>query len=122
MGNKDIMHVVYEGENSEIIYQYIEQGYRSVFFYNDETAYNVLDDLDRMLVDTRKLFPDLHLVGFDGLCEENLGMKQISTIKIDYLRFAEAIYEVVKYRLEHPKKPCQRVIVPVSIHRRRIKE
>lgn len=122
MGSKDIVHVVYESGKPETIYQYIEKGYRSVFFFNDEVAYNALDDLDRILVDTRKLFPDLHLVGFDGLCEENLGMKQISTIKIDYLRFAEAIYDVVKYRLEHPKKPCQRVIVPVSIHRRRIKE
>ncbi len=119
MGCKDIIHVMYESASPETIYSYIEKGYRSLFCYNDEVAYNALDDLDRILVDTRKLFPDLHIVGFDGLCEENFGMKQITTIKIDYLRFAEAVYDMVKYRLDNPKKPCQKVVIPVSIHRRR---
>lgn len=122
MGSRDVVRVMYENGKPENIYSYIEKGYRNLFFYNDEVAYNALNDLDKILVDTRKLYPDLHVVGFDGLCEENLGMKQITTIKIDYLRFAEAIYDMVKYRLENPKKPCQRGVVPVSIHRRRKKE
>ena len=63
--------------------------------------------------------PDLHLVGFDGLCECVAGLKQISTIKIDFPEFAEKTYEVIKKRLEQPSAPMQQIVLKVTLHQRR---
>lgn len=122
MGAEDIVFLTYNSEEVETLYNYIIKGYRSVFFFNDALAYSALKHLDEMLVDTRKLFPDLHIVGFDGLCMEYSGMKQITTIKIDYLKFAEEVYAIVKSRLDKPKEPYKNAIISVSLHQRRRKE
>lgn len=122
MGAEDIVFLTYNPKDVETLYNYIIKGYRSVFFFNDVIAYSALEHLDEMLVDTRKLFPDLHIVGFDGLCVEYNGMKQITTIKIDYSKFAKEVYEIVKLRLDKPKEPYKNAMISVSLHQRRRKE
>ena len=81
-------------------------------------AYQVLDGLDKIAFDIRKAFPDLHLIGFDGLCEYISGLKQITTIEIDFLEFATVTYDVICNRLENERSENQRIILPVKIHRR----
>lgn len=97
----------------------INEGYRSIFFYNDVEAYESLAALDRIVVDVRKAFPDLHLVGFDGLCENVAGMKQISTVLIDYVAFAREIYNMIVFRLNNPDAPFKKVLLPTSLHQRK---
>lgn len=106
-------------ERIKTLYSYIVNGYRSFFFYNDMVAYRVLDELDKIAVDIRKAFPDLHLIGFDGLCEYIPGLKQITTIQIDYEEFAKAIYDVTCSRLENEGSDHRHEVLPVSIHRRK---
>lgn len=105
-------------EEIETLYSYIADGYRSLFIYNDMLAYQVLDGLDKIAFDIRKAFPDLHLIGFDGLCEYIPGLKQITTIEIDFLEFATVTYDVICNRLENERSENQRIILPVKIHRR----
>lgn len=107
-------------EEIETLYSYIADGYRSLFIYNDMLAYQVLDGLDKIAFDIRKAFPDLHLIGFDGLCEYIPGLKQITTIEIDFLEFATVIYDVICNRLENERSENQRIILPVKIHRRKV--
>lgn len=107
-------------EEIETLYSYIADGYRSLFIYNDMLAYQVLDGLDKIAFDIRKAFPDLHLIGFDGLCEYIPGLKQITTIEIDFLEFATVTYDVICNRLENERLENQRIILPVKIHRRKV--
>lgn len=119
LGETDVVAFNHDKEDIRELMRYIREGYRSVFFYNDALAYTVLSELNEIIVDVRKSFPDLHLIGFDGLCEAICGMNQITTIKIDYREFAEAIYKVIKVRLENPKAEQQKAVISTIIHQRR---
>lgn len=121
LGVIDVEHTCYDANNPAKLYHYIDQGYRSVFAFNDQIAYSVLGDLDKMVVDVRRVYPDFHIVGFDGLCESIKGMQQITTVKIDYEHFTETVYEVVKHRLMNPNSPHHKIVIPVSLHQRNIK-
>lgn len=115
----DIARFCYGKEDVRKLFDYIHNGYRSIFFYNDATAYDALYDLDAIAIDIRRMFPDLHLVGFDGLCEVVKGMNQITTIKIDYPAFTREIYNMIEFRLENPSADYRKVILPTSLHQRR---
>ncbi len=106
-----------EEEDIRVLYGYISAGYRNLFCYNDTIAYEVLDRLDSVIVDIRGSFPDLHIIGFDGLCDYVSGLKQISTISIDFPEFAASTYTVIRNRLEYPKKPVQQLVLPVTLHK-----
>lgn len=121
MGVTDVEYTCFDKNDTAKLYRYLDQGYRSVFAFNDHIAYNVLDDLDKMVVDVRRVYPDFHIVGFDGLCQSIAGMKQITTVSIDYERFTESVYKVVKQRLYDPNSPHHKIIVPVSLHQRNCK-
>jgi len=105
-------------EDIHVLFSMIANGCKNIFFYNDMLAYEVLSKLDQLALDIRKLFPDMHLVGFDGLCETVYGLKQITTIKIDFTKFADATYQVIKNRLENPDIGIQQMILPVTLHQR----
>lgn len=100
------------------LYQYILEGYRSIFFYNDSTAYEVLNQLDKLVVDIRRLYPDLHLVGFDGLCKYIPGLRQISSLSVDFKDYAKQVYALIKNRLERPQSPYESVVLPVGLYQR----
>ena len=115
----DVRYFNSDEEDVRALYTCISQGYRNVFFYNDRLAYELLGKLDSIAINIRRIYPDLHLVGFDGLCECVAGLKQISTIKIDFPEFAEKTYEVIKKRLEQPSAPMQQIVLKVTLHQRR---
>lgn len=106
-------------DDTTFLYEKIAAGYRNLFCYNDMIAYEILKRLDDLVVDVRRMFPDLHVVGFDGLCTRLPGLKQITTVGIDYRRYAEIVYEMVRNRLEAPDKPAGHVMIPVTLHQRK---
>lgn len=106
-------------DDTNFLYEKICEGYRNFFCFNDMIAYEILRRLDDLVVDVRRMFPDLHLVGFDGLCMYFPGLKQITTIGIDYSKYAEIIYGVVRDRIEKPRHPAANVIIPVVLHQRK---
>lgn len=105
-------------DDIRVLYEKILGGYRSVFCFNDIIAYEMLSKLDNLVVDVRRMFPDLHILGFDGLCKWIEGFQQISTITIDFKMFAEKVYEVTKFRIENPTLPPVKVTLPVTLHQR----
>ncbi len=119
---EDIVYFNSEKEDIVTLYNYIQQGYRSIFFYNDATAYRVLHRLDELAIDIRRLYPDLHLVGFDGLCTLVYGLREISSIGMDFKEYASQTYLIAKNRLENPNSPPRRVNLPVYIYQRKKKE
>lgn len=86
------------------------------FCFNDLEAYSLLRLLENRLGDIEKLFPDIEIVGFDGLSISVIGMRDITTVAVDYGKFSEQIYSVVKNRFENPSMDAQFVAVPVFMH------
>lgn len=107
-------------EPVQTIYDYIVDGYRNVFFYNDAYAYKVVSELDEIVFDIRRTFSDFHLVGFDGLCEHVPGLKQITTIKIDYPKFVKSVLDTIKSVMKGEVSSVQHIILPVMLHRRKV--
>jgi len=118
LNETDIVYFDAEKEDEQVLLDYILNGYRSIFFFDDSLVYRMLAKLDKIVVNVRKAFPDLHLVGFDGLCENIEGMQQISTVKIDYPAFAEAIYQMISFRFNNPKAGYKRTLLPTKLHQR----
>ncbi len=118
LGVKDLLYFDVSNYSPITLYEKILDGYLNIFCYNDETAYRILSDLDDISSDIRNVFPHLHVIGFDGLCTEIKGLRPLTTVKIDYSAFAQAIYKMVEFRLENPADPPKKVLVPVFLHQR----
>ncbi len=86
------------------------------FCFNDLEAYSLLRLLENRFGDIEKLFPDIEIVGFDGLSISVIGMRDITTVAVDYGEFSEQIYSVIKKRLENLSMGAQFVAVPVFMH------
>ena len=116
---KDVVIINYGLETEDIseICRRIDNGCRKIFCFNDEYAYRLLEELDKHYTDVRRLYPDLDIVGFDGLGRYVHGLRRIPTVKIDYEQFAKTIYGVVKERLNNPKAPVKKVVLPVILYR-----
>lgn len=121
-GFKDVLYFNGSSDDISTLYSYIQQGYRSIFFYNDSTAYKTLSQLDDLAIDIRRLFPDLHLIGFDGLGASVYGLRDISSIRMDFKEYANQTYLLIQNRLENPKAPAKSMVLPVYIYQRKKKE
>lgn len=121
-GYDDVLHFNSSRDDIMTLYSYIQQGYRSIFFYNDVTAYKTLHLLDELAIDIRRLYPDLHMIGFDGLCASVYGLREISSIRMDFKEYANQTYLLIKKRLENAKEPPKSIVLPVYIYQRKKKE
>ena len=106
-------------DDISVLYDMLRRGCRGIFCFNDMTVYELLRKLSDVDKNVFRTFPDLDILGFDGLCERIDGFMQISTIMIDFRLFAEKVYETVKLRIENPTAPPIRVKLPVTLHRKR---
>lgn len=107
----------YEKKDISVLKSYIKDGYRKFFFYNDMLAYEVLYKLEKLIPDLYKTYPDIHVIGFDGLSDYVYGLKDIDSIKINFSEFAEATYQVVENRLKNPESKTKKIILPVSVRK-----
>ena len=116
--NKDALIAKFnsERESISVLYSYVKEGYRKIFFYNDMLGYEIFDQLEKYAPDFRKDFPDLRIVGFDGLSTYVCGLEDIDSIEIDFSKFAKSTYDIMKNRIEQPKSETQNVVLPVSLH------
>ena len=117
-GEKDVCIFNYNKEDISVLYKYIEDGFRKIFFYNDMLAYEVMAKLDKISGKggVRKIYPDVHIVGFDGLSGYVFGFEDIDSVKINFSELAEATFNVMKNRFEKPDSKIQRMVLPVSLH------
>ena len=112
----EVQTFIANDEDIDKICSLIVGGYRNFFCFNDFEAYRLLKLLENRFGDIEKLFPDIEIVGFDGLCISVIGMRDITTVAVDYGKFSEQIYSVIKKRLENPSMGAQFVAVPVFMH------
>lgn len=117
-GEKDVRMFNYSKEDISVLFNYIEDGFRKIFFYNDMLAYEVMAKLDKISGrgEVRKIYPDIHIVGFDGLSGYVYGFEDIDSVKINFSELAEATFNVMENRFGNPDSKIQRIVLPVSLH------
>lgn len=112
--------VVERRKVKEQLPELIRKGYLGIFCFNDQTAYDVLDQLNKVLPNVRRIYPKLHLVGFDAISQHLVGLQDITSINYDYDLLAEKTVTSIIKRVENPNKPQEKIIVETSLHQRKL--
>lgn len=115
--NAKVLSLGFEQTDIDDMCRRIENGCRKIFCFSDEYAYRLLEEFDKRYSDVRRIYPDLDVVGFDGIGKYIRGLRRIPSVGIDYEGFSEEIYEAVKNRLDNPSSPVQNRVLPVTLWR-----
>lgn len=101
------------------LYDLIKQDYNGIFCFNDEMAYEILSDLNERVASFRKVFPHMHIIGYDCLNTRIKGLVDLTSIDFDYDKICELACECIKARLKKKDTPPQKICLPVALHTRR---
>ncbi len=104
--------------NSQMI-NLINQGYLGIFCFNDELAYNLLKILNKEIPNVRRVYPRLHIIGFDCLSTRVCGLVDITSIDYDYDEICEKAFDLLELRLKDIKREKTIIKLPVKLHQRK---
>ncbi len=97
----------------------INKGYLGIFCFNDELAYNLLKILNKKIPNVRRVYPRLHIVGFDCLSTRVCGLMDLTSIDYDYDEICEIAFNTLKARMKNNKKEKSVVKLTVTLHQRK---
>lgn len=100
-------------------FKLIASGYLGIFCFNDELAYRVLDILNEQVPNVRKVYPHMHIIGYDSLSTRMSGLVDLTSIDFDYDAICEKAIELLEERLEKPKE-SESVKFSVKLHVRKL--
>ena len=96
---------------------YILEDKLGIFVFNDEVVYDLLEKLNLKYPNFRKVFPGVHIVGFDCLSSRIKGLIDITSIDYDYDEYCNAILEVFKKSFEDENYMVN-IPIKTSLHQR----
>ena len=114
----DVMILEPKQINSTLITA-INKGYLGIFAFNDELAYQVLKSLNKQVPNVRKVYPHLHIVGFDCVSTRIPGFIDITSVDFDYDAIVQESFEMIEDKFEHPEREKKSVRFPVTLHTRK---
>ena len=114
----DVMILEPKQINSTLITA-INKGYLGIFAFNDELAYQVLKSLNKQVPNVRKVYPHLHIVGFDCVSTRIPGFIDITSVDFDYDAIVQESFEMIEDKFEHPEREKKSVMFPVTLHTRK---
>lgn len=97
----------------------IYDDYLGIFCFNDEIAYECLSILNKKIPNIRKIFPRLHIVGYDTLSNHINGLVDLTSIEFSYNDICAKTFEIIDSKMKNPNCPTQSVKFPVKLHQRR---
>ncbi len=98
----------------------INKGYLGIFCFSDEIAYDVLYTLNKLVPNVRKVYPHLHIVGFDAVSTHMHGLIDITSVSFDYDAICKEALRMLKDRFHDIKRDKQSMMFTVSLHARKI--
>ena len=66
----------------------------------------------------RRVFPKLHIIGFDCLSKRVKGLVDLTSIDFEYESIAIEAINILKNLFEEPECEVKTVVVPVFLHQR----
>ena len=98
----------------------INNEYLGIFCFSDELAYEVLAYLNKCVPNVRKVYPHLHIVGYDCVSTRINGFIDITSIDFDYDGICQEALRLLEDRFENPDREKKSVVFPVFLHTRKI--
>jgi LacI family transcriptional regulator len=105
---------------NDSLINYINQGYLGIFCFNDELVYLVLKYLNGGIPNVRKVYPHLHIVGYDCLNTRMSGLMDITSVDFDYDGICKKAIDIMNDRFANINAPKKSVMFPVKLHQRHI--
>ena len=98
----------------------IHQGYFGIFCFNDELAYNALKVMNREIPNVRKVYPRLHIIGYDCVSTRSNGLMDLTSVDFDYDGICQKAISLLKDRFSNLKRDRISVKFPVCLHERNL--
>ena len=99
------------------ILDYIEDDRLGMFMFNDETVYDFLEKVNVKYPNFRKMFPGVHIVGFDCLSTRIKGLIDITSIDYDYEAYSKAVLEIFEKSFKD-KNYITAIPIKTTLHQR----
>ena len=115
---KEQVKVLTENQVKNQLIPLINEGYTGIFCFSDQVAYRVLKQLNAYAPNFRKIYPRVHIIGYDCVSTRIAGMVDITSIDSDYDGICQTTVEFLRNRLTNSVKEQQIKIFNVFLHQR----
>ena len=96
----------------------INEGYNGIFCFCDQVAYRIIKQLNEYAPNFRKIFPRVHIIGYDCVSTRIPGMVDITSIDSDYDGVCQTTIEFLTNKLNETVKEQQIKVFNVFLHQR----
>ena len=110
--------VLTENQAKEQLISLIGQGYTGIFCFCDQIAYRVIKFLNAYAPNFRKIFPRVHIIGYDCVSTRIPGMVDITSVDSDYDGVCQTAVDFITNRFQNKATPQQVKVYPVLLHQR----
>jgi LacI family transcriptional regulator len=117
--NSEIDYVYLDINDPNTVTVILKEKYFGVFCYNDETAYLLLQEMNDLFPNVRKIYPKLHIVGYDALSTRVVGTIDLTSVSWDYDDMIEQTIKLLNSRLENIQDKRKKIKLPVRLHQRK---
>lgn len=113
-----VVQVIDDKQAKTTLIAMIKEGFNGIFCFNDEIVYSILKQLNQEIPNFRKVYPRMHIIGYDCLNTRVDGLIDITTVDFDYDVICQKAFDLLSARLKTPTLPAQSIELPVSLHQR----
>lgn len=110
--------VITEHQAEDQLIDLINEGYTGIFCFSDQIAYRIIKLLNAYTPNFRKVYPRVHIIGYDCVSTRIAGMVDITSIDSDYDGVCQTAVEFLNNRLQNKAKEQQVKVFRVFLHQR----
>ena len=110
--------VLTENQAKSQLITLINEGYTGIFCFCDEIAYRIIQQLNAYAPNFRKIYPRVHIIGYDCVSTRIAGMVDITSIDSDYDGICQTTIEFLTNKLSRNVKEQQIKVFNVFLHQR----
>ena len=110
--------VLTENQAKEQLIDLINEGYTGIFCFSDQIAYHVIKFLNAYAPNFRKIFPRVHIIGYDCVSTRMAGLVDITSVDSDYDGICQTTIEFLVNKLTKKVKEQQIKVFRVLLHQR----
>ena len=110
--------VLTEAQANNQLVDLINQGYTGIFCFCDQIAYRIIKQLNEYAPNFRKIYPRVHIIGYDCVSTRIAGMVDITSIDSDYDGVCQTAVMFLNNKLSKKVKEQQVKVFNVFLHQR----
>lgn len=110
--------VLTENQAKDQLISLINEGYTGIFCFCDQIAYRIIKQLNAYAPNFRKIYPSVHIIGYDCVSTRIAGMVDITSVDSDYDGVCQTTLEFITNRLSNKVSEQQVKVFRVLLHQR----